>query len=338
MQAAVYLGAEDIQVQDWPEPSLSAGEVLVQVHYAGICGTDMMIYRGKHPRATPPRVLGYEVFGSIADLGPGVEPAWRKGRRVAVYPLISCGQCTPCREGNAYVCEKLGLIGIDRDGGFATYVKADQQQLVLVPDEASDEQAAVIEPLAVTVHAVRNSSFRPGDSVLVTGGGPIGNLLTQVLRASGARSVIVSETRPLRRDLARRIGFATLNPDEEKPAAALLRLGGERHVDAVFEATGVSAAYKDAVECCKVRGELVFVGIPKAPPELDILSIVFKEISIRSARVYTLRDFQAAIALLARHAVDVLPLITDRLPLRETSAGFERMRKAETSLKILLVP
>lgn len=338
MRAAVYLGKENIQIQDWPDLKLSAGDVLVQVRYAGICGTDMMIYSGKHPRAKPPRVLGHEVFGSIAELGPEAKARWKEGTRVAIYPLISCMQCTACREGNAHVCEKLGLIGIDRDGGFATYVKASLGQLIPVPDTVSDEQAAVVEPLSVTVHAVRNSAFRPGDRVLVTGGGPIGNLLAQVLRASGARQVVVSEVKRLRRELVERLGFLTFNPAEENSSAALERLIGERFVDCVFEASGFPSAYKDAIESCKIRGEINFVGIPKIPPQVDVLGIVFKEIRAASARVYQVRDFEAAVALLAARAVDVAPIITDKLPLRDAPLGFEKMLRADTSLKILFVP
>ncbi len=335
MQAAIYQGKEHIQVQDWPDPELSKGEVLVRVRYAGICGTDLMIYSGRHPRAVPPLVLGHEIFGAISEVGPAVDASWQKGMRVVIFPLISCMRCTPCREGNAHVCEKLGLIGIDRDGGFATYVKAAQEQLVVVPDDVNDEQAAVIEPLSVSVHAVRNSRFRPGDTALVTGGGPIGILLAQVLRATGAREVVLSEVKEFRRAVARRLGLSTIDPTEQRTPEALERLVGRRFVDCVFEASGSPAAYRDAVQCCKVRGEISFVGIPKSPPEVDILNVVFKEIRASSARVYALRDFQAAIALLARRAVDVLPVITDRLPLGDAPLGFQRMLGAEACLKIL---
>ncbi len=338
MQAAVYQGKDHIQVRDWPDPEPSHGEVLVRVRYAGICGTDVMIYSGKHPRAVPPLVLGHEIFGAISEVGPAVDPSWKKGMRVAIFPLISCMRCAPCQEGNAHVCEKLGLIGIDRDGGFATYVKAAQEQLVRVPDDVNDEQAAVIEPLSVTVHAVRNSGFRPGDTALVTGGGPIGILLAQVLRATGAREVVLSEVKEFRRTVAKRLGLLTIDPAEQQTQGALERLVGRRFVDCVFEASGSPAAYRDAVQCCKVRGEINFVGIPKSSPEVDILNIVFKEIRASSARVYTLRDFQAAIALLTRRAVDVLAVITDRLPLRDASLGFQRMLGADTSIKILFAP
>ena len=338
MQAAVYGGKENIQVQDWPEPELSSGEILVRVRYAGICGTDMMIYSGKHPRVVPPRVLGHEVFGCVEEAGPDVDCSWKAGTRVTIFPLISCMQCAPCREGHTHVCERLALIGIDRDGGFARYVKATPDQLVAIPESVNDEQAALVEPLSVAVHAVRNSRFRPGDTALVTGGGPIGNLLAQVLRASGARKVIVAEIKEFRRTLASSMGFGAINPAEENSQSALQQLIGQRFVDCVFEASGFPAAYKDAVQCCKARGEISFVGLPKNPPELDIAVLVYKEIQTSSARVYALRDYHAAISLLDRGAVDVRPVITDRLALKHAAVGFQRMLSAETSLKILLAP
>lgn len=338
MQAGVYVGKENVEVREWPDPKLEANEVLVRVRYAGICGTDMMIYSGKHPRVVPPRVLGHEVFGSVAKAPRPLDSSWKVGTRVAIYPLISCGTCAPCREGNAHVCEKLGLIGIDADGGFAEYVKAVPDQLVPVPEAVTDEQAALVEPLSVAVHVVRTSGFRAADTALVIGGGPIGNLIAQVLRASGARTVIVSEVKEFRRGLAERLGFATVNPAAEDCREAFRRFGGEPFVDRVFEATGAPAAYRDAVQACKVRGEIVFVGLPKTPPEVDVLNLVFKEIQTTGARVYTRKDYYGALALLERRAVDVAPLITDRLSLNDATLGFQKMYEADTSLKILFAP
>lgn len=338
MRAGVYLGKETIRVQEWPEPKIAPGEILVHVRYAGICGTDIMIHSGKHPRVVPPRVLGHEIFGKVMEASPPADAAWKPGTRVAIYPLISCGACAPCREGNAHVCEKLRLLGIDVDGGIAEYVKAVPGQLVPVPDAVSDEQAALIEPLSVAVHVVCLSGFRAGDTALVIGGGPIGLLIAQVLRAAGACAVTVSEVKSFRRALAERLGFPTVNPAEGDLREALRRVTGEPFVDRVFEATGVAAAYRDAVAAVKVRGEIIFVGLPKAPPEVDVLSLVFQEIQTTGARVYTHKNYRGAIALLERGAVDVRPLITDQLPLADADLGFQKMREAETSLKILFAP
>ena len=338
MKAGVYLGKEDIQVQDWPEPRLEAGEVLVRVRYAGICGTDMLIHSGKHPRVVAPRVLGHEIFGAVAESHPSPGTAWKPGARVAIYPLISCGLCAPCTEGDAHVCEKLGLIGIDTDGGMAELVKARGDQLFALPDGVTDEQAALVEPLAVAVHVVRTSGFRPGDLAVVMGGGPIGNLIAQVLRASGARAVVVAEVKDFRRELAERQGIATFNPAQETARDALRRLTGESSADRVFEATGSAAAVREAIDVCRIRGEITWVGLPKTPPEVDILRLVFKEIKTTGARVYRPVDYPVAIALLARRAVDVLPLITDKLPLQDVARGFEQMHDADRSMKILFAP
>ncbi len=338
MQAAVFQGKENIQVQDWPDPELSAGEVLVRVQYAGICGTDMITFSGKHPRVTPPRVLGHEVFGSVALAKSPADAMWKNGMRVVIYPLISCGKCAPCREGNTHVCEKLGVLGVDTDGGFAEYVKVVPEQLVAVPDGVSDEQAALIEPLSVAVHVVRTSGFRTGDTALVIGGGPIGNLIAQVLRGAGGRAVIVSELKPFRNALAKRLGCATVNPAEENLQEVIQWFAADLFVDHVFEATGVPAAYRDAVLACKVRGAITFVGLPKTPPEVDVQRLVFKEIQTIGSRVYARKDYRAAIALLERHAVDVTALITDRVALRDADQAFRKMLDADTSLKILLKP
>jgi (R,R)-butanediol dehydrogenase / meso-butanediol dehydrogenase / diacetyl reductase len=335
MQAGVYTGVESLKLQEWPKPEPNPGEMLVKVRYAGICGTDMMIHAGKHPRVVPPRVLGHEIFGTVVEANSPVESKIKEGDRVAVFPLISCGRCAPCREGNAHVCEKLGLLGIDTDGGFAEYVKATPEQLISVPPGVDDEQAALVEPLSVAVHVVRTSGFTAGDTALVTGAGPIGNLIAQVLRAIGARSVLVSEAKPFRRELAERMGFPVVNPLETKPAEMIRQLTGESFVDDVFEATGATAAYRDAVQSCKVRGHITFVGLPKLPPEVDVLNLVFKEIRTSGARVYTPKDFLVAISLLERNAIDVKSVVTDRLPLKDLEEGLRRMHDPDRSLKIL---
>ncbi len=338
MKAGVYLGKENIHVQDWPEPKLEAGEVLVRVRFAGICGTDMMIHSGKHPRVVAPRVLGHEIFGSVAEASSQAGALWKSGTRVAIYPLISCGRCAPCIEGDAHVCEKLGLIGIDTDGGMAELVKARADQLFALPDTVTDEQAPLVEPLAVAVHVVRTSGFRPGDSTVVMGGGPIGNLIAQVLRASGARTFMIAEVKDFRRQLAERQGFSTFNPAMEGGREAMKRVTGEPAADRVFEATGAAAAVREAIDVCKVRGEITWVGLPKTPPEVDVLRLVFKEIKTTGARVYRPVDYPVAIALLARRAVDVESLITDRMALKDVALGFERMHDADSSLKVLFAP
>lgn len=337
MKAAIYQGAQDVVVEDRPVPTPSAGEVLLRVHETGICGSDMQIYAGTHPRAKAPFTPGHEIFGMVESLGEGVTGV-KKGDRVAVYPLISCGHCDPCRSGNAHVCEHLKLVGIDRDGGFAEFVAVGAHQLVPVPDAISNSEAVIIEPLAVAVHAVCDSRFRLGDTVLVTGGGPIGNLIAQTVRASGARQVVVSEVSDFRRRLLEGLGFDSFNPLQDDAADVLQHVTGKSTVDIVFEATGLAAAYEDALRCCQVRGHVSFVGIPKVTPPIDVQKMVYKEIHTSSARVYRHRDYAAAIALLVAKSVQAKPLITDRVPLSATPRAYELMKKADASGKIVIAP
>jgi (R,R)-butanediol dehydrogenase / meso-butanediol dehydrogenase / diacetyl reductase len=338
MRAAVYYGKENVQAREWPEPECGDHDVLVRVSGTGICGSDMQIYAGLHPRAKAPLVPGHEIFGRVEAAGAKVSNRWSKGTRVAIYPLISCGQCSPCLSGNPHVCARLGLVGIDRDGGFAELVKVQPEQLVPVPDTVSDEVAPIIEPLGVAVHAVHESGFRLGDSVFVTGAGPIGNLLAQTLRAAGAGQVIVSEKSPFRRRIAEDMGFPVVNPEQETVTEALNRILGKPCVDIVFEATGHPAAYADAIACCAVRGHISFVGIPKTTPQLDVQGLIFKELRTSSSRVYRMRDYDGAISLLARGAVDARTLITDRIPLQDAPRAYEEMKRADRSAKIVLVP
>lgn len=336
MQAAVYCGPEDIQVRNVAEPEIGPKDILVRVGYGGICGGDLWIYAGKHPRAKAPLVPGHEVFGRIERVGRDVAE-WKTGTRVVLFPEIPCGHCTPCREGNAHVCESLRVVGNDRDGGFAEFVKVQPEHLFAIPDSLKDEQAALVEPLAVAVHAVQNSTFRVGDTALVTGGGPIGNLVAQVLRASGARDVVVSEVKTYRRELAVEMGFPVIDPTAEAVEQGLQRTLGSRFADVVFEATGIPAAIQDAIKGCTIRGHISFVGIPKALPQVDILGILFKEIFTSSARMYSRKDYRGTISLLERGAIDVLPLI-EKMPLKDAPEAFLKLKAADTSLKILLVP
>lgn len=335
MLAAVYYGMGQVRVEERPRPILGEGQVLLRLQAAGICGSDMQIFAGTHPRAKIGLVPGHEVFGRIEDAnGTG----WKKGERVVIYPLISCGKCSPCLNGNSYVCEHLGLVGIDRDGGFAEFVVADEHQLVLVPDSIPDSDAGIVEPLAVAVHAIQNSDFRIGDTVLVIGAGPIGNLLTQTLHAAGATQIVVSEVLPFRRQLLASLGFAVFDPLAEPSSKALERLIGRSRADIVFEATGHSAAYQNAIDCCAVRGQISLVGIPKTIPSLDVQGIIFKELRLSSARVYRRRDYDAAIALLSREALKVAALITDRVPLSQAPRAYKLMKSAAASGKIVIEP
>ncbi|MBC7324980.1 MAG: alcohol dehydrogenase catalytic domain-containing protein, partial [Moorella sp. (in: Bacteria)] len=253
MKALVYHGPGDVRATDMPLPVLRPGEALIKVAYSGICGTDLTIAAGKHPRAQAPLILGHEFCGEVVDVHDEADRSW-VGKRVVVEPLLSCGHCRPCLEGNYHVCETLGFLGIDTPGSMAEYVTAPVYRLYDI-DDLAYEKAALVEPLAVAVHDVRRSGFKIGEATVVLGGGTIGQLICQVLAAAGAGTVIVTEPSPFRQRLLAQLPVQVVDPTRENIAANM--------ADVVFETAGVAATVAQAISIARVRGTIVQISLPK---------------------------------------------------------------------------
>ncbi len=335
MQGVVYRGKENVAVEERPVPEAGAGEVVIRVRRAGICGTDMSIVAGLHPRAQPSLVMGHEFVGTIVEIGPGVSGDLRKGDRVVVEPLITCGKCYACRAGFAYVCERLGLYGIDTDGAFAEFVKVAAEKTFKIPDELSDAVAALIEPLAVAVHAVRLSSLKVGDTACVLGGGPIGLLTALVAGQVGLRDLLLVERQPFRIELARGFGLEVFDSSAGDVAEEIARRSGDRGVDVVFEAAGAPATMLVAPRLCCVRGEIVQISMPKVPREMDIVALTFRELTLKGVRVYDAHDFERAIALASSWPHDLTRIISQPYSLDEAEAAFTAARQGDQALKVI---
>jgi len=300
MKAAVWKDAGKIEIEEIPEPSPGKGEVLVRVRAAGICGTDLAIYQGKFPkeRAVPPRVLGHEFSGEIADVGAGVKE-FRGGERVVVDPLISCGSCFACSSGFPHVCATLKIIGIDVDGAFAEYVVSPADRVHLLPARIPFETGAAVEPLAVAVHAVRRSGLAVGDGALVVGGGPIGILVALVTRALGAQKVLVTELQEYRLDMVKEMELSSINPLKEDLKRSISARFGLTGPDIVFEASGTAAGFQQAIDFVRIRGSIVEVSLPKVKTDLDMRRVNFGELTLLGSRVYSPIDIESAISFLA---------------------------------------
>ncbi|NEU31029.1 alcohol dehydrogenase catalytic domain-containing protein [bacterium LRH843] len=334
MNALVYHGKEQVSYEEVEKPVVEQGEVLIQVKFAGICGSDMGVFAGKHPRATAPLIMGHELSGVVAltnDAGD-VEV----GDRVTINPLIRCGTCHPCLEGNSHVCRNLGLVGIDTDGGFAEFVKVSSEKVVKIPDELSLETASLIEPLAVTVHAVRKSEFKAGDNVVVIGGGPIGMLTAMTARLAGAQKVMIIEVSKNRQVFAREQGFTVIDA-LDNPTKKVLEYTNGRGADIVYEVAGVKQTALLSTELVKITGQVVIVSVFKEPVNVDLQGLNFRELSMIGVRVYTDKDYEAATDIIAKHP-EIASIITHKLPLSEGRRGFEMMREATDAMKILLCP
>jgi 2-desacetyl-2-hydroxyethyl bacteriochlorophyllide A dehydrogenase len=330
MRAVVYRGPRQLVVEELPVP---AGKgALVEVEACGICGTDLTIFAGKHPRSRPPLVLGHEFVGKLVDAVP--ERAFDAGSRVVCYPLISCGECDACQNGMEHVCETLLLVGIDCPGGMAGFARVEADALFPVPQEIASAVAAQVEPLAVCVHAANIAEIAGGEGVAIIGAGPIGVTLAIVLRQRGVGRIVLSDVSADRLSIARDLGFETAAAGDNLSAPP----PGERRkgFDVVFECAGAGSAVAQAVAHCRTGGKIVMVSIHKAPQPVDLQALSFRELRILGTRVYSRAEFQQAINLLPDLEGDLARLVSRSIDLDGVQEAFEQLNAGATDLKVIV--
>jgi threonine dehydrogenase-like Zn-dependent dehydrogenase len=318
MQALVWHGGRNLAVEDLPEPEPGAGEVVLDVGLAGICGSDLHPFKGHHGPRRPPLVLGHEVVGTVPDL-PG---------RYSVFPLTVCGACEQCLAGRENLCESRQLLGLHRPGVFADRVAVPRESLHEVPEGLSDPLAALVEPLAVCVSALAPADVGPGRRVLVIGCGPIG-LLSVHLAAERGAEVLAVEPVEARRDLATLLGAARVLTDAAHAKGF--------DADVVVDAVGAESTWRAAVAATRTGGEIVIVGLGESDGGMPVAELVRRSLRVRGHFAYTRAEFGEALALLAegRLATDWLEVV----PLDEGLAAFSRLADAPDEIaKILLRP
>jgi (R,R)-butanediol dehydrogenase / meso-butanediol dehydrogenase / diacetyl reductase len=334
MVAALWTAADEVQVSNVPVPEVPAGWALVKVAYNGICGTDLAILHGRHPRALAPLIMGHEMSGWVERAGASGPLA---GTLVVVEPLISCGECRSCKNGLTHVCRHLGLYGIDAPGGMAQYVALPPEVLHAVPDDVDPRTATLAEPLAVAVHAVERSGMQPGDTVAVYGAGPIGVLTALTARHAGAGVIVVTEPSPWRREVAAGLGF-TVVPEGSTMAATLVPLTDGEGADITFDTAAHPSVAAELAMVTRVRGSIVVVGVYKQPTAVDLQSICFKEQRVIGVRVYTSADVVHAIELIATDALGLGRFPSKAFALTDADAAFDAATSGQHCLKVLLTP
>jgi threonine dehydrogenase-like Zn-dependent dehydrogenase len=310
---------------DRSDPRPSAGEVVVRARYTGLCGTDLHIADGSHPRARPPLALGHEFVGV-----PG--SGRLAGIPVLVDPLLPCGDCPACDAGRTNTCARLRLIGIDRDGALAGRVAVGDDRLHRVPDGVELTIAPLAEPLAVAVHAIGRVGPIADRVVVVVGGGPVGALVAHVARRAGAR-VLLAEPAPSRRSTAAALGSELL--DAADPVADLrARTGGRLAAVAVDAAAAlpVAAMLTDLVY---PGGMIAIVGAYVRPVPVDLQAVMFRELSIIGHRTYLPADIDGALAILAADQAVLRSLISDVITPDQVPSAMEAMA-AGHAMKVIV--
>ena len=333
MRAAKYIGGGRIEVGDAEAIEPGAGEVRIRVAYNGICGTDLHIAQGHMDHRVPsPSPIGHEMSGVVEAVGAGVELA--VGAPVTVMPLDWCGDCPACAAGHQHICQNLVFVGIDSPGALQELWTVPASLVVPLPGGLALDHAALVEPLAVAVHDVRRSRLAAGETAVVIGGGPIGQLIAIVARATGAQ-VLLAEPDADRRAFAEAQGATVVDPISGDLAALVQERTGGAGADVVFEVAGTRGTALDATSHAKVRGRVVFVAIHPEPVPVDLHRVFWRELEVLGARVYEREDFERAVDLLASGAVPADALITRVVQLDETQEAFDALLSA-AAMKILV--
>ncbi len=304
---------------------LAPQEVRLAVRAAAICGSDLHIFKGKHPSAPLPVSVGHELAGEVIETGPAVTKV-KLGDRVTVEPVIACGTCDPCRRGKYHLCRNISFQYRKGQGAFAPYFTAHENHVFRLPQGLSYEEGALVEPLSVALHAVQKSGVRLGNTSAVFGAGAIGLLVTMLLRqASGGKTFIVDvHDFRLKKGLELGAGRAIHNRREDALEVISAETGGAG-VDFSFEAVGMERTLVQALQSLRKGGTATLLGIfEESPVSVPINLFVQKEIALLGSQGYNW-DFQDALALLDRGCLDLKPLITHRIVLEELQSGFETL-------------
>lgn len=334
MKAATYTGNGNISTVDVEITAPAPNEVVVDVAFCGICGTDLHIISGNmDKRVDIPHIPGHEMSGTIAEIGTEVT-GWAVGDRVTVMPLHWDGTCAACLDGNQHICPQLDFIGVDVPGALQKRWRVPASTLVRLPDGLDLQTAALIEPTAVAVHDVRRSELQVGDHVVVQGGGPIGLLIAIITRHAGAK-VLVAEVDPARRRRIENLGFDVADPATSDIESIVDEWTYGVGADVVFEVSGSETAVRQATSLTKVRGTIVIVAIhPQARP-IDLQRVFWRELRILGARVYRRSDFERAISLLEAGVVTTDSIVTDIFSLDRASDAVALLGSG-SAMKVLI--
>jgi len=347
MLAAVYHGAKDLRVEEVSMPKIGAGDLLLRVNDASICGTDLRIYQGSHrkyPEGTV-RVPGHEVVGTIEELGSGVQ-GFSLGQRVFVAPNMGCGHCRQCISGNNNLCADYEAIGISMNGGFAQFLRVPEKAILqgnVIPlrEGVDSAEGALIEPFACVLRGQNALGIQPGESVLIIGAGPIGVTHIKMAHLHGAGRVIVSELTPERQAQAAHLGAdRVVNPSAEDLAQVVAEETQGRGVDVVIVAAPAPAAQESALQLAAISGRINFFGgLPqgRSAIQFDSNIVHYKELRVTATSACSTANCMQAAEIVNSGQVHLRDLVSQRFPLAQAVAAFAAAQDYK-SLKVVLEP
>ncbi|MDL2214005.1 alcohol dehydrogenase catalytic domain-containing protein [Clostridia bacterium OttesenSCG-928-O13] len=337
MLQQVMTAPHEITFNEVPTPTPQKGEVLVKIMKIGVCGSDIHVYHGEHPFTSYPITQGHEVSGEIAALGEGVE-GLNVGQKVTIEPQVVCGKCHPCRHGKYNLCEELKVMGFQTTGVASEYFAVDAAKITPLPDDMSFDEGAMIEPLAVAVHAVKQAGDVAGKDIVVIGAGPIGNLVAQSAKGMGARKVMVTDVSDLRLELAKKCGAdAVFNTKTKDFGQAMVETFGPDKADVIYDCAGNNITMGQAIQHARKGSTIILVAVFAGMAQVDLAVLNDHELDLNTTMMYRHEDYVDAIRLVNEKKVQLAPLISEHFAFKDYLKAYEFIdANRETTMKVII--
>jgi L-iditol 2-dehydrogenase len=345
MKALLLTAPAKLEFVDFPDPKPADDEVVVRVRACGICGSDIHGWDGSSGRRNAPLIMGHEASGEVVSTGPRVT-SWRAGDRVTFDSTIYCGSCRFCRAGQVNLCENRRVVGVSpteykQHGAFAEQLAIPERILYRLPDTLPFDQAAMVEPVSIAVHAVQRTRIAPGSTAVVIGSGMIGLLVIQALRWAGAKNVVAVDLADNRLALAKQLGAThTINSGNADAVAEVTRITDGLGADTAFEVVGFTPTLNLALASLKRGGACVLVGnLSPKTQDFPLQAVVTKEITILGS-CSSAGEYPLCLDLIARGVINVKPMIETVAPLADGAGWFSKLSAKDGGkyMKVILTP
>ena len=326
-----------IEFREIPVPEIGENEVLIKIMKIGVCGSDIHVYHGEHPFTSYPVTQGHEVSGEVVKTGTAVSGI-KPGQKVTIQPQVVCGRCYPCRHGKYNLCEELKVMGFQTTGVASHYFAVDQAKVTPLPDEMSYDEGAMIEPLAVAVHAVRRAGDVKAAKIAVLGAGPIGILVAQAAKGMGADQVMITDVSSLRLEKAKECGVDfCVNTRNQDFGEAMVHNFGPDKADVIYDCAGNNITMGQAIKYARKGSLIILVAVFAGPGQLDLAVLNDHELDLNTSMMYRNEDYLDAIRLVNEKKVVLAPLVSKHFAFGDYLKAYQYIdENRESTMKVII--
>ena len=337
MLQQVMTAPHKIEFREVETPKAAPGQAVLKIRRIGICGSDIHVYHGQHPFTSYPVTQGHEVSGEVVEIGENVEGLY-VGQKVTIEPQVVCGKCHPCRHGKYNLCEELKVMGFQTTGTASEYFAVDAAKITPLPGDMGFDEGAMLEPLAVAVHAVRRMGDVAGMKVAVLGAGPIGNLVAQVAKGLGAESVMITDISDIRLAKAKECGveFAVNTRNVDFGEAMIANFGPDK-ADVIYDCAGNDITMGQAIKYARKGSTIILVAVYAGMANVDLAVLNDHELDLNTTMMYRHEDYVEAIRLVNEGKIALQPLISKHFAFRDYLAAYEYIdANRESTMKVIV--